>query len=593
LLALAFVATMGFRKKVWYRARVATPALAAIAMVAAVWALSGCAARLAEAPLTLKLIALNDFHGQLRPPGGGTRVADTVAPQGASLSLPTGGVAWLATLVDQLRAQSPLNAVVAAGDLIGASPLESALFHDEPAIEALNAVGLEFSAVGNHEFDEGSAELQRMQNGGCHSGPAQESCRRGRFEGARFRYLAANVLDATTGATVFPASGLKTFDLGRGRRLKVGFIGAVVKGTPGLVVAGGVRNLTFTDEASAVNAAVPGLRKQGAQVIVLLIHEGGYSTASAFDDDTCPGFSGDIVPIVDRLDPAISVVVSGHTHRAYICRRNGRLLTSAGSQGRYVTDIDVSVEPRSGRVVGTSARQVAVVNDLAPNPLPERYPTVAKNEQVDSIVSYYVAASAPFTERVVAAIASDITRELSPAGESALGDLIADAQLAATSANENGGAQLALMNRAGIRTDLLARRGSVTFGDIHAIHPFGNALVTITLTGAQLHAVLEQQWPSGSVLQISEGFTYEWSSDAPPGSKVDPRSMRLNGAALEPDKRYRVTVNEFLAGGGDGFQTLTEGADLRRGIQDVEALERYLAAHSPIVAPRIGRIRRR
>jgi 5'-nucleotidase len=373
----------------------------------------------------------------------------------------------------------------------------------------------------------------------------------------------------------------------------VGFIGAVLQATPDLVVSTGVRNVRFTDEASAVNAAVPELRKQGAQVIVLLIHEGGYPAASPFDDNTCPGFSGDILPIVDRLDPSIGVIVSGHTHRTYICRRNGRLLTSAGSQGRYVTDIDISVEPRSGRVVGTSARQLAVVNDLAPNPLPERYPTLAKNEHVDSIVSFYVAATAPLTERVVAAIASDITRELTPAGESALGNLIADAQLAATSVSEEGGAQLALMNRDGIRADLLARRGNVTFGEIHAIHPFGNALVTVTLTGAQLHAVLEQQWPSGSILQVSEGFTYEWSADAPPGSKIDPRSIRLRGTTLEPDKPYRVTVNEFLAGGGDGFRTLTEGADRRHGIQDAEALERYLAARSPIVAPQIGRIRRK
>jgi 5'-nucleotidase len=581
-------------------ARMRMPARVPVLVPALVLALAlsvpGCASRTGasdspvsgDPPITFKLIAINDFHGQLSPPGSPTRVE--------SASLPTGGVAYLATVVGQLGAQNPLHAVVAAGDLIGASPLESALFHDEPAIEAMNAIGLEFSSVGNHEFDEGVAELLRMQRGGCHAPVAQsaeESCRRGQFEGAHFRYLAANVLDATTGAKVFPASAIKTFELGPGRTLKVGFIGAVLKGTPDIVVASGVRGLRFTDEADAVNAAIPGLRRQGAQVIVLLIHEGGATSATAFDDMTCPGFRGDILPIVDRLDASIGVVVSGHTHNTYICQRNGRLLTSAGSQGRFVTDIDVTVEPGSGRVTATTARQVAVVRDLAPNALHDRYPAVARNEAVQSIVSFYSAAAAPLTERVVAAITSDITRQASPAGESALGDLIADAQLAATSREEDGGAQVAFMNRAGMRADLLARSGHITYGGIQAIHPFGNAMITMTLTGAQIHQLLEQQWQGGSVLQVSAGFAYEWRADAPDGAKVDPESIRLNGVAVEPDKPYRVAVNEFLAGGGDGFKVLANGTDRRHGDLDAEALEKYVAAHSPVSAPQVGRIRRK
>ena len=557
-------------------------------LLAVALCVSGCAMRAGsnDSPVTFKLIAINDFHGQLTPPASPTRID--------SSSLSTGGVAYLATVVEQLEAKSPLHAVVAAGDLIGASPLESALFHDEPAIEAMNAIGLEYSAVGNHEFDEGVTELRRMQLGGCHPPVAQsteESCRRGRFAGARFSYLAANVVDTTAGKNVFPASAMKTFELGSGRTLKVGFIGAVLRGTPDIVVASGVRNLRFTDEADAVNAAVPALRKQGAQVIVLLIHEGGATSATAFDDRTCPDLRGAILPIVDRLDPSIAVIVSGHTHNTYICRRNGRLLTSAGTQGRFVTDIDVTVEPGSGRVTGTAARQVAVVNDLAPNPLPDRYPAVSRNEKVQSIVSFYSAAAAPLTERVIAAIGSPVTRASSAAGESALGDLIADAQLAATSRAEDGGAQVAFMNRAGIRADLIARGGHVTYGEIQAIHPFGNAMVTMTLTGAQLHELLEQQWQGASLLQVSEGFTYEWSANAPAGAKVDALSIRLNGAAVEPGKSYRVAVNEFLAGGGDGFKVLAAGTDRRRGVLDAEALEKYLAVHSPVRAPATGRIR--
>ena len=551
-------------------------------------------AAVSDAPVTFKLIAINDFHGQLVPPASGTRIRTSPGSQQAPLNLPTGGAAYLASLVAQLQAQNPLHAVVGAGDLIGASPLESSLFHDEPTIEAMNAIGLEFSAVGNHEFDEGVAELLRMQRGGCHAPVAQsteETCRRGKFDGARFQYLSANVLDAATGVTLFPAAAIKTFEIGSGRTLKVGFIGAVLKSTPDNVVAGGVRNLRFTNEADAINAAMPGLRKQGAQVFVLLIHEGGSTSSTAFDDSTCPGFRGDILPIVDRLDPAIGVVVSGHTHNTYICRVNGRLLTSAGAQGRYVTDIDVTVEPRSGRITGTVARELAVVNDRAPNPLPDRYPTLSRNEAVQSIVSFYSSAAAPLTERVVGTIKSQITRERSPAGESALGDLVADAQLAATAQKENGGAQLVFMNRDGIRADLLGRDGRVTFGEIHEIHPFGNAMITLTLTGAQIHQALEQQWEAGSILFVSGGFTYEWSAAAPTGSKVDPRSIRLNGVVLEPGKSYRVAVNEFLAGGGSGFKVFTEGTDRTHGVLDSEALEKYLSAHSPVSAPQGGRIR--
>ena len=551
------------------------------------------AASVAATPVTVKLIAFNDFHGQLTPPGGPTRVADPDSAGPGTLDLPTGGVASLAGLVRQLKAQNPLNAVVAAGDLIGASPLSSALFHDEPSIEALSALGLEFSSVGNHEFDDGIAELRRMQNGGCFPGGKDDTCRRGAFAGASFKYLAANVLDATTGKTIFPAYAVKALPLAGGRVVKIGFIGAVLKGVPDIVVPSGVRNLTFTDEATAVNAAVPALRAQGVSAIVLLIHEGGTISASAFDDTTCADFKGGILPIMDRLDPAVDVVVSAHTHRTYICRRNGRLVTSAGSQGRFVTDIELSIDPQLRRVISTSASEIAVVNDSAPNPAAPRYPTVAKDGQVQAIADFYSAAAAPLTERVVARIDADISHQAATTGESPLGDLIADAQLAATSAAADGGAQIALMNLEGIRANLYARNGRITYGEVYAVHPFGNALVTLSLTGAQLHALLEEQWQGGNaVLQGSAGFTYEWKAAAPAGSRVDPKSIRLNGVIVDPLARYRVTVNEFLASGGDGFKVLIDGTERLRGIPDVDALEKYLAAHSPVTAPAMGRIRR-
>jgi 5'-nucleotidase len=567
-------------------------ALTILALAAAACTSNG-PAPVDTAPVTLHLIAFNDFHGQLTSPGTPTRIPDASAP-GGSRDLPTGGVAWLAGLVAQLKAQSPLNIVVAAGDLVGGSPLESALFHDEPTIEVLNAMGLEFSAVGNHEFDEGLAELKRMQNGGCRPTAPDDSCHGHTFAGARFTYLAANVADKATGKPVFPASTVKTFDLGGGRTLKVGFIGAVVKSVPDLVVRGGVDTLSFGDEAAAANAVVPALRAQGVDGIVLLIHEGGRVSAPTFDDTTCPNFSGDILQILDRLDPAIDVVISGHTHRAYICRHKGRLVTSAGAQGRYVTDVQLIFDRQQHRLVGASARQLAAVNDTAPNPYAARYPTVEKDPQAQDIVARYAAAAAPLADRAVAAVTGSIANEVSESGESAIGDLIADAQLAATAAPGDGGAQVAFMNVRGIRTGLHARNGHVTYGAIHAVHPFGNVLVTMSLTGADLHELLEQQWTAtGSQLVPSAGFTYEWSGAAPAGAKVDASSIRLNGVVIDPARSYRVTVNEFLAGGGDGFMVLTRGTDKMRGIVDIDALERYLVAHSPVSPPRLGRVRKK
>ena len=548
------------------------------ALTVLVLALAACTTTAPRAPITVKLIAFNDFHGQLNPPG-----------------FNGGGVAWLAGRIGQLKAQNPLNAVVAAGDLIGASSMESALFHDEPSIEALNVAGLEFTSVGNHEFDHGVAELKRMQAGGCAADAPEKSCHGHPFAGARFQYLAANVIDTTTGKPLFPAFAVKTFDLGGGRRLKIGFIGAVLKGVPDMVVPDAVKTLRFTDEATAINAAVPALRAQGADLIVLLIHEGGRTSATAFDDTACPDFNGGILPILDRLDPAVSIVISGHTHRTYICRRDGRLITSAGWQGRYLTDVELRIDPRSRRLVDASATQIAVTNSTAA----VANGSASQNAAVQAIADAYTTAAAPLAQRPVAELREDIARAQSPTGESALGDLIADAELAATAAPANGGAQIALMNTSGIRTDLRAQDGHVAYRAISAVHPFGNALVTLTLTGAQIHELLEEQWTSAAavlhasenMLQVSEGFTYEWRPDGVPGAKVDPASIRLNGVPIEPTQRYRVTANEFLAGGSDGFKVFASGTDRLRGVLDAEALERYLTAHSPVSAPRVARIR--
>jgi 5'-nucleotidase len=548
---------------------------------------------------TVRLIAFNDFHGNLDPPAGAIAAPDPVHP-GQNVPLSAGGAAYLATLVKRLQAGNPLNAVVAAGDLVSASPLDSALFHDEPSIEVLNALGLEYSSVGNHEFDHGREELLRLQNGGCLATGerGKDTCVNGGFAGARFRYLAANVRDRSSGKTLFPPYAIKTLEAGHGVQLKLAFIGLVLRDTPAMVRPEGVAGLEFSDEAASANALLPELRAQNVDAIVVLIHQGG-ATDGSYNDKTCPGLRGDILPIVDALDPAIRVVVSAHTHRAYVCERAGKLLTSAGSYGRYLTELELRIDPAAHRVLNAGADNLAVINDLAGSPDAAIYPPLEQDGAVAALVARYDALAAPLAERVVGRISADLTRETNAAGESALGDLVADIMLSATGPRAQGGAAIAFTNAGGLRQDLQFSRhakGAVTYNDLYTVLPFGNALVTLDLTGAQIKAVLEQQSfddPQKRFLQVSRGFSYAWSTLAPAGSHVDPRSLRLNGRPIDPGRSYRVTVNEFIAQGGDGFTVFAQGQGRQIGRRELDAALDYLKSHSPIAPRKADRIVRK
>jgi 5'-nucleotidase len=569
-----------------------TPLLTALLATSVAWVIPGCQSGTprSSAPIVVKVAAFNDFHGNLNPPTTGTRVSAVPGSTDNMLELPTGGIEYLSTLIGELKARNPLHAVVAAGDLIGGSPLVASLFRHEPTIEVLGQIGLEFSSVGNHEFDAGRAELLRMQHGGC-AEDRTANCRNGSFRGAQFQYLAANVIDQASGRPLFPPYAIKTFGTPGGGSLAIAFIGLVTRDTMNLVIPSGIAGLSFADEAVTANALVPELRARGIEAIAVLIHEGGRGHSDAFDDATCSDFNGPIVDIVTRFDPAIDLVVSGHTHRAYVCRIAGRLVTSAGAEGRFLTDIDLSIDPTTRDVVAASARQLAVVNDAAVNPLPERYPTIAKDARVSAQVQQYNERAAPLGQRRIGALTDTITRTVTAAGETPLGSLIADAQLEAT---RSAGAQIAFMNRGGMRTDLRGTDGYLTYSDVFAVHPFGNSLVTLTLTGAQIDALLEQQWTvTDTILQISAGFYYEWNASAPPGQRVDITRIRLDGQPLDPQRGYRVTVNDFLAQGGDGFTLFKQAADPLRGVMDVGALESYASAHAPLKAPPAGRIVRR
>jgi 5'-nucleotidase len=525
------------------------------------------------ATVDVTILAINDFHGNLKPPDGGIVIAD---PARGVKRVAAGGAEHLATLVKNLRASRRNTIFVAAGDLIGASPLLSALFRDEPTVESLSLMGLDVSAVGNHEFDKGKAELIRMQNGGCHP---LDGCRGPHpFMGATFRYLSASTVDGGTGETLFPAYLVKDFD-----GVPVAFIGLTLKATPTMVTPSGVAGLEFRDEADTVNALVPQLEARGVEAIVVLIHEGGIPFG---DYNECPGIAGPIVDIVKRFDPAVKVVVSGHTHRAYNCRIDGRLVTSADKYGTILTRIDVTLDRSTHRIVTAQADNIIV-----------RSEEIAKDVEQTGLLAAYDRLAKPLADRKVGSVTATLTQQPSPAGETVLGDIIADAQLAATSAPETGGgaggAVIAFTNPGGVRTEIGRGGGDVTFGELFACQPFSNSLVTLTLRGAQIKALLEQQWQQTlRILHVSRGFAYTWHASRPSGEHVSFNEITLDGKPLDPAAPYRVTVNSFLADGGDSFAVFKDGTDRRIGDFDVNALDRYFAAHSPLSPGPLDRIRR-
>jgi 5'-nucleotidase len=544
-----------------------------IVLLALSWPASPSAAQAADT-VDVRILAINDLHGNLRPPQGGIRIADP-GDRTKKTAVPAGGVETMATLVQQLRRDHNNTIFVAAGDLIGASPFLSAMFHDEPSIESLDMMGLAVASVGNHEFDEGKDELLRMQNGGCH--PTDGCQGPHSFPGAKFHYLAASTIEKDTGKTVFPPYEIREFD-----GVPLAFIGLTLKGTAEIVSPVGVAGLEFRDEADTVNALVPELKARGVEAIVVLIHEGGYPTG---DYNECPGISGAIVDIVKKFDRAVDVVISGHTHQAYVCEIDGRLVTSADKYGTVVTAIDLKLDRTTRDVVSAKADNVIV-----------RTGVYAKDPEQTALLESYDRFAAPIANRPAGSVTAPLSHRPNDAGESALGDTIADAQLAATSTEANGAAVIAFTNPGGIRTDIAKKQdGAVTYADLFASQPFRNRLVTLTLTGMQIKDALEQQWLNPEqprILQVSKGFNYAWDGTKPYGDHVISGRMSLNGRAIDPATSYRVTVNNFLSVGGDGFTLLKQGIAPQFGVYDVDALYSFFQANSPVSPTAATRITR-
>ena len=511
----------------------------------------------AAGTVSVQILAINDFHGALEPLAGSTgQIGRTLA----------GGVEYLATFVARDRARNPNSIFVSAGDIIGASPLVSALFHDEPAIESMNAMHLAISSVGNHEFDKGYAELLRLKRGGCHP---TDGCQAGPFAGAQFDYLAANVIRTDTGATLFPPTAVRTIG-----GVKVGFIGETLEATPRIVSPAGTRGLEFLNEATTANKYAAELASQGVHAIVLLLHEGGRQELTGpLDANGCDHLSGPIEPIVRKLSPEIPVVLTGHSHNVYNCRIDGRVVTSAASGGRVLTRVEMEIDRATDRVVKASALNEVVTRD------------VPKDPEQTAIVQKYGALAEATGNRAVGSTTANLTHGVNLSNESSLGDVIADAQLTATSAPENGGAVVAFMNSGGIRGDITTR--SVTYRDLFAVQPFGNVLNVVTMTGDMIKRVLEQQFDnptSGArnLLQVSNGFTYRFRANAPPGQHVDAGSITINGRPIGPADRVRVEVIDFMVAGGSGYRVFGEGTEKVVGLVDLDALIAYFRTHSPV-----------
>ncbi|WP_098895299.1 bifunctional UDP-sugar hydrolase/5'-nucleotidase [Streptomyces sp. t99] len=538
----------------------------------------------------VQLLSFNDLHGNLEPPAGSAGNVSETQPDGTVKAIPAGGVEYLATSLRTARKGNPYSVTAAGGDMVGASPLLSGLFHDEPTIEALNGLDLDVTAVGNHEFDEGATELARLQNGGCH--PVEGCYEKGKkFKGADFPYLAANVTKEKTGKPL-----LKPYTVWKKNGVKIGFIGVTLEGTPDIVTANGVKGLKFHDEVETINKYARELDRKGVKSIVALIHEGGAPASTSYNYDcdspgAGDGISGPIVDIAKGITPKVDALVTGHTHQAYVCTvpdpsGKPRMVTSASSFGKLYTDTTLTYDRRTNDIVRTSVKSA---NHIVTRDQP-------KAPDMTRLIDRWNKLAAPIANKPQGWISADINGRGSTAPEKPLGNVIADAQLEGLAQADKGGAEVAFMNPGGIRADLVHKAsgsegdGVVTYGEAFTVQPFTNMMNVVDLTGAQLVTALQQQVSgpneaSPKILQVSKGLTYTLDLTKSGANRVVAGTIKLNGEAIDPARTYRVAMNEFLAGGGDGFPALGQGTNKLVGASDLDLFNAYLAAHSTATAP--------
>ena len=497
----------------------------------------------------LQVLGVNDLHGNLEP----TLVSGKAA----------GGVAYLGSYLAAAKAADPKGTItVHAGDTVGASPLISSWFHDEPTIEATNLMHFDVGTLGNHEFDEGGTEMLRLIRGGHRDDGKQvkggQDTSDPDFPGADYPYVSANVTYAENGKYVLPP-----FTIVKREGVKVGIIGVTTTETPSIVVPDAVAPFHFGDISDAVDKQVKVLNRLGVHTIVVLAHAGGFQ-----DPGTDP--AGEILTETAQMSPDVDLVVAGHTHSLLNTRVNNALVVQAYRYGTAFDKVTLTVDRRKGDVTASTADVVTTYDEgITPQPA------------LADLVQTFKDRIAPVSSRVVGTAAGPATRDVTAAGESSLGDLIADAQ-----AHETG-AQIALMNPGGIRADLKA--GQLTFGDLFAVQPFDNGLVKMTLTGAQLKAVLEQQFPAAGdkILQVS-GIKETYDRTRAEGDRITSLTL-ADGTPIDPAATYTVACNSFLATGGDGFTVFKDGTGVTSYGTDVDALENHVEALSqPFAIPDPG-----
>jgi len=521
--------------------------------------LAGCVSA-PQGPVTLNLVSLNDFHGNLEPSRYVLKGVD-----GKEEVMRAGGAEAVAAALQAWRKEDKELLLVSTGDIVGASPALSSMWADEPTIEVMNMLNLRASAVGNHEFDGGRKELLRQQHGGCDSPHPSKACKfTPDFKGASFTYLGANVIDKATGKPLIPGYTIETV-----KGIKVGLVGVVLRDTPNMVVASGIAGLQFGDEAEAINNALPAMRAAGAKVIVALVHQGGRTVESPLQAG-CSKLQGEIVDVTKRIDPSVKLVLTGHSHQGYLCDVDGKAVTQADTAGHLLTRVSMQVEPATGAVSNLKVNNIVMK--------PGAYP--ADPKMTAFIAQVKERSQAALTRPIAKVAGAPLLRKTNDAGESVLGSLIADAALASV---RSQGAQLAFMNNGGVRRDLEANPdGTVTFGQAQVVLPFGNTTVIMDLTGAQIRRLLERQWPDGtdsnsSVMQVSQGFSYAWDPKRPSGSRIVPGSLKLDGKPMEDGATYRIATNNFLAEGSDGYPEFGQGtARVDTGMRDLDGFIAYL-----------------
>jgi 5'-nucleotidase len=511
-------------------------------------------------PIHIKILGINDFHGQVST---GRRMNNR----------PVGSAAVMASYLKQAKLGMSDSALIALmGDQVGASPPASGLLKDEPTIMFFNTLANKFcgeqtrmdpqcnmvATVGNHEFDKGQKSMHEIMYG-RETPPTDSWLDLPHYPGAYFPYISANIVDANSGKLLFPPYVIKKIN-----GVPIAFIGAILKDAPDVILPTSIEGVKFLDEADAINSFIPEIKAQGVHTIIVLIHQGGNQASYEGPTKENTKVEGPIVDVVKRLDDSVDVVMAGHTHQfinAFLENQNGKkiLVTQANSYSASFAEVDLAIDPKSLSVVNESAKIVTTYSDQFPGDKPD--------PEVEKLMKQADAKTAPIINSYIATTQTDLLRATNEAGESNMGDLIADSYRAAMHTD------MAFFNPGSMRADIYA--GKITWGNFYAVQPFSNFAVKMTMTGADIYDLFEQQWrPTETIMLPFSGLKYTYDLKQPIGHRVV--AMYHDGQLLQKDKTYTVTTNNFFAFGGDAFTVMRRGKIVETGATDLEALIAYV-----------------